>query len=206
MWSTLLLASHRASFDLVGPRPLSYLARYTPSALLFTVGVGSAAVLFIAFHTWLRANFRTSTSFSIAMVGGMVCQLGAATFRIGDPGASNPIHIVTSLLLGLSLPVLMWRFAAAQPHSPWRRRCYRFFIAETVACVIGYGLSVRHIAPLAEISAGVVFHAWILTTTLATKAAGSRVLQPGSLSRIRSTIPVTNPATTLPGGVSGAPG
>ncbi len=165
VWSTLLLGTARAHLDLLGPRPLSDLARHAPSALLFDAGVAAAAVLFMVFHGSLRQRYRMGLSFSVVMLVGMTGQLVAAVVPLGGAGGANEVHVWSALILGASLPLLMWRFAAAQPPGPWRRLCYRLFAAEAAACVVGYTLSVRHVAPLAEIVAGVFFHAWVVAAT-----------------------------------------
>lgn len=73
----------------------------------------------------------------------------------------------SALVLGASLPLLMWRFAAAQPSGRWRRLAYQIFFAEALACAVGLYLSGRGIAPVAEILPAAIFHIWVVVVTFA---------------------------------------
>ena len=165
IWTTLLAGTVLAGFDVLGGRPLSYLGTIPSSAGLFTGGLAVSAVLFTAFHQYLRDAYRVSPGFSAAMLVGMAGQLVAAFVPIGGDPAAHRIHTTSALVLAASLPVLMWRFAAAQPPGPWRRLTYAFFWAEVTACAGGLLLSAAHLAPVAEILPAAVFHAWIVTVT-----------------------------------------
>jgi hypothetical protein len=165
VWCTLLLGARRAHLDLLGPRPLSDLATHASSFLLFDVGVAVAAVLFMVFHGYLRRRYPVGLSFSVVMLVGMTGQLVAAVVPLGGAGGANEVHVWSALVLGASLPLLMWRFAAAQRPGQWQRLCTLLVVAEVAACVVGYALSARHLAPLAEIVAGVWFHVWVFATT-----------------------------------------
>ena len=165
IWTTLLAGTVLAGFDLLGGRPLSYLGTLPRSAGLFTVGLAVSAVLFIAFHQYLRGAYRVASGFSAAMLVGMAGQLVAAFVPIGGDPTVHRIHTTSALVLAASLPVLMWRFAAAQAPGPWRRLTYAFFWAEVAACAGGLLLSAADLAPVAEIVPAVVFHGWILTVT-----------------------------------------
>ena len=174
IWTALLAASTVADFDLLGEDPISYLGTQPASAVLFTMGLAVSAVLLTAFHGYLRATYRLSVGFSLAMLVGLAGQLVAAFVPIGgDPGAHR-IHTTSALVLGLSLPLLMWRFAAGQPDGPGRRLAYALFWAEAAACVAGLYLSARSVAPVAEILPAAVFHAWIVAVT----AQGWRSVRP----------------------------
>ena len=165
LWTSLVAATVLADFDLVGEDPISYLGARSPSAALFTVGLAVSAVLLAAFHGYLREWYRLPAGFSIAMLIGLAGQMVAAFVPIGgDPGAHR-IHTTSALVLGASLPVLMWRFAAAQPEGRVRTLAYAFFWAEAVACLAGLYLSARGVAPVAEILPAAVFHAWIVAIT-----------------------------------------
>lgn len=166
LWTTVGTASVLGRFDLLGHRPLSHLVASPGTALLFSGGLAVGAVLFLAFHAWLRGRYPTSPSFSVAMVGGMLAQLVAAFVPIegGGPLASR-VHTVTALLLGGSIPVFLWRFAAAQPPGALRRVAGRLAWAEVAACVVGVSLSRGGVAPLAEVVPAAVFHAWVATLT-----------------------------------------
>lgn len=166
LWATLGTASVIARFDLLAQRPLSHLVSSPVAAELFGLGLAVSAVLFLAFHAWLRDRYPVSPSFSVAMVGGMVAQLVAAFVPIegGGPLAAQ-VHTVTALTLGGAIPVFMWRFAAAQPPGPLRRTTANLARAELAACVVGVALSRRGVAPLAEIVPAAVFHVWVVTLT-----------------------------------------
>jgi hypothetical membrane protein len=168
-WTTLMTAAALRGFDLVGKDPLSYLGTGTGlAATLFTVGLAVPAVLLTAFHRYVRGRYPVATGFSLAMLGGLAGQLVAAVVPIGGNPTAHRVHTACALGLGISLPLLMWRFAAGQPRGRWRRLMYRLFWAEAVACGVGLYLSARAIAPLAEILPGAAFHAWVFTVTLAT--------------------------------------
>ena len=166
LWTTLGTASVVARFDLLGHRPLSHLVSSPAAAGLFAAGLAVAAVLFVGFWVWLRDRHPTSRSFSAAMVGGMVAQFVAAFVPIEGGGAlATRVHTVAALALGAAIPVLMWRFAAAQPPGPLRRAAGRLARAEVAACVVGVWLSRGGVAPLAEIVPAAVFHTWVATLT-----------------------------------------
>jgi len=166
LWTTLLAASAVARFDLLGPEPLSYLGSQRASAGLFTVGLAVGAFLLMAFHRDVRRRFGVSPGFSVAMLAGLAGQLVAAFVPIGGSPAEHRAHTTSALVLGASLPLLMWRFAAAQPRGRWRRRSYVLFWVEVAACVAGLWLSARSVAPLAEILPAAVFHTWVVIVTV----------------------------------------
>jgi hypothetical protein len=167
VWTTLLTATVRSGFDLLGGEPLSYLGSQPRSAALFTVGLVAPAVLLTAFHQYVRGRFPVSVGFSLAMLIGLAGQMVAAFVPIGGDATLHRIHTSSALVLGISLPLLMWRFAAAQPPGGWRRRAYLLAWLEAAACAGGLYLSSLSIAPLAEILPGTVFHLWIVVVTLA---------------------------------------
>ena len=167
LWTTLAAASLLAGFDLLGERPLSHLGTERPSAVLFSGGLAVAALLLVGFHQYVRDRFPVPPTFSVAMLVGMAGQLVAALVPIGGDGLAHRVHTTSALVLGASLPILMWRFATAQPAGPWRRLSYGLFWAEAVACAVGLWLSARSVAPVAEILPAAVFHSWIVVVTLA---------------------------------------
>lgn len=167
VWTTLLSAAALSGFDLLGDDPLSYLGTQPTSAALFTAGLLLPAVLLTAFHHHVRARYPVSTGFSVAMLVGLAGQVVAAFVPIGGNSTAHRIHTASALVLGISLPLLMWRFAAAQPSGSWRRLAYALFWAEALACGAGLYLSARSIAPLAEILPGTVFHVWIVVVSFA---------------------------------------
>jgi hypothetical protein len=180
LWTTLGGGSLLAGFDLLGDRPLSHLGTERASALLFSGGLTVAALLLVAFHHHVRGRFPVSSAFTLALLVGMGGQLVAAVVPIGGDSDAHRIHTTSALVLGASLPVLMWRFAATQPPGTWRRVSYGLFWAEVAACALGLYLSAQSIAPLAEIVPAAVFHAWIIAVTLASGSTPSRRLRPGA--------------------------
>ena len=167
VWTTLLTATVISGFDLLGDDPLSYLGTQSSSAALFTAGLLLPAVLLTAFHHHVRGRYPVSAGFSVAMLVGLAGQVVAAFVPIGGDPTDHRIHTASALVLGISLPLLMWRFAAGQPSGSWRRLTYGLFWAEAAACAAGLYLSARSIAPLAEILPGTVFHVWIVVVTFA---------------------------------------
>lgn len=167
LWSTQALAVSRSGFDLLGERPLSELVNRPGGEWLFPLGLVAAAVLFLVFLGYLRQAYPVGAAFTIAMAVGMVGQLIAGILPIGGDGWVSRTHVISALVLGASIPVLMWRFAADQPPGAWRARCYRLFWLEALACAAGIVLSHRHVAPLAEILPALAFHLWVFVVTLA---------------------------------------
>lgn len=165
LWSTLAMAASRSRFDLLGEQPISYLGT-TSSAPLFSGGLVAGAALLVVFHSDIRARFPASRWFSLAMLAGLAGQVVAAVVPIGGNGPGHRAHTAFALLLGASLPVLMWSFAVSQPPGPWRRVSYGLFLAELAACGAGLVLSGRSIAALAEILPAAVFHIWIAAVTV----------------------------------------
>jgi hypothetical membrane protein len=166
LWSTQLVLIAAAGFDLVGDRPLSDLALAPDVGFLFGGGLVVSAVLFAAFQAYLRHRYRLGAAFSVVMLVGMAGQLIAGVIPIGGAGPASRVHVTAALVLGASIPVLMWRFAADQASGAWRRWCYGLFWLEVAACAAGVSLSRIHVAPVAEILPALVFHAWVATTTL----------------------------------------
>ena len=132
---------------------------------LFTIGMAVPAILLTLFHFDVRRRYPVGAGFSIAMLGGLAGQMVAAFVPIGGDPTAHRIHTTFALALGISLPLLMWRFAAGQEPGPWRRLAYRLFWVEAAACVAGLYLSARSIAPVAEILPGIAFHIWVFVVT-----------------------------------------
>jgi hypothetical membrane protein len=182
VWTTLLTATAVSGFDLLGDDPLSYLGTQPRSAALFTAGLLLPAVLLTAFHHHVRGRYRVSTGFSVAMLVGLVGQVIAGVVPIGGDSVAHSVHTASALVLGVSLPLLMWRFAAAQPFGSWRRLAYGLFWVEAAACAVGLYLSARSIAPLAEILPGTVFHLWIVVVSVGAGVGAGRRLSNGTAS------------------------
>ena len=174
LWSTQTALVVAGGFDLVGDRPLSDLALGADGRFVFGAGLVVAAVLFVTFLTWLRRRYPVGLACSAAMVVGMAGQLVAGVVPIGGAGTSNRVHVTAALILGASIPVLLWRFAADQPAGAWRRRCYGLFWLEAAACVAGIALSQQHVAPLAEILPAMAFHLWVGVVTFGPRGGRSR--------------------------------
>ena len=165
LWSTHVVLVVALGFDLVGARPLSYLALDADLGVVFGAGLVVSAVLFMAFERHLRRRYHLGATFSVTMLVGMAGQLVAGVVPIGGTGPASRIHVAAALTLGASIPLLLWRFAADQPTGAWRRSCYRLFWLEVLACGVGITLSRNEVAPLAEILPALAFHAWVVHVT-----------------------------------------
>ena len=120
------------------------------------------------------------------MLAGLFGQVVAAFVPIGGDPTDHRIHTGFALALGISLPLLMWRFAAGQAPGTWRRLAYRLFFLEAAACVVGLYLSARSIAPVAEILPGIAFHVWVFVVTFRSPRRPHRPeLGPGRATRRR---------------------
>lgn len=194
LWTTLGVAALRADFPLHGERPLSWLAADPASSALYSAGLFGGALLLVAFHGHVRAQYGVSRGFSIAMLAGLAGQAVAAIVPIHGSPLEHRVHTVAALTLGASLPVLMWRFVTTQPRGPWRRLVRRLALAEAAACAVGVVLSRLSVAPLAEILPAACFHAWIAVLTFGPPGA-RQVGQAGNLPA-RSAVDLLALATT----------
>lgn len=177
LWATQGALIVALSFDLLGDRPLSYLALEGGIGLVFSLGLMVSAVFFVAFLRYLQRRYVVvSVAFYVAMFVGMSGQFVAGVVPIGGAGTASRVHVVAALILGASIPLLMWRFAANQPPGEWRRRCYALFWLEAAACAAGITLSQNHVAPLAEILPALAFHVWVAMVTF-----GPRSDSPGTV-------------------------
>lgn len=166
LWSTQLVLISTAEFDVVGDRALSYLALEPDIGYLFGIGLMVSAVLFATFQRYLRHQYRLGATFSSIMFVGMSGQFIAGVVPIGGTDTGSRVHVAAALVLGASIPLLMWRFAADQPPGDWRRWCYRLLWLDVAACATGVALSHIQVAPLAEIVPALAFHAWVAMVTL----------------------------------------
>ena len=137
LWATLGTASLLVSFDLLGARPLSDLGAQPIPGPLFSAGLVAAALLLVGFHHHVRAHFPVTSTFSALMLVGLGGQLVAGIVPIDGDGGWARVHTTAALVLGASLPLFLWRFAASQPTGSWRRVSYGLFWAEVVACAAG---------------------------------------------------------------------
>ena len=157
---------YRSGLSLGDSRPISYLGTDPRTVLLFRVGLISGAGLLAAF-AW-AVDFRQSRSsgFLTVFLLGMACQVIVAAVPISAAGLSHDIHVAAGILLGLSLPILMWRFAAVQVPGRWRTQCYVLMWLEVAACFGGVTLSRAGRASLAEALPACLFHLWIIVVTV----------------------------------------
>lgn len=166
LWTVLGAAMWRSGFPLLGPRPLSWMVADPASAWLFRAALVVGALLLVGFHAHVRDRYPVDGWFSFALLGGLFGQLVAAVVPIDGGDAANRVHTYAALALGASLPLLIWRFAAAQPDGPWRRVTRALVAVEVVACAVGLLLSRGSLAPLAEIVPAAGFHLWIVAVTV----------------------------------------
>lgn len=164
LWTTLPVAMLRAGLGVVDDRPLSYLGTDPRGIVLFRVGLLVAAVLFSAFAVAVARGLSRPAGFLALFLVGQVGQVVVALVSIDGP--SHVVHTTAGIVLGLSLPLLMWRFAAGQPGGPWRRMAYRLVGLEVAACVAGAALSMAGAAVVAEVLPATGFHLWIILVGL----------------------------------------
>ena len=165
LWTTVVIGMGVTGLGLFGERPISYLGTDERTVLLFRAGLVTAAALVAVFSFYARAVFGAPLSFLVATLLGLVGQVVAGVVPLSGPGASPAVHTAGGLALGISLPVLMWRFASGLPPGAWRATAYRLFWLETAACVAGVLLSRAGRATVAEILPAVAFHLWIAVVT-----------------------------------------
>ena len=161
LWLTIGAAVALTGFDLRGDRPLSELANLGPGGWLFPMGLGTAALLFIAFHGHVRTRFPVTTTFSVLMLVGMAGQLVAAIVPIGD-GPGGTVHVTSALVLAAAIPLFLVAFARSQTPGRWRRAAWLLAVGDLAACLGGVALSRAGEAPLAEIIPAAAFHLWVL--------------------------------------------
>lgn len=165
LWVGIGTGIARTGLDVSGRRPISYLGTDSRSSLLFTAVMLVAAVLLATFYLFVWSRFSSSKSFLAVGMTGLLGQVVAGVVPLSGAGASHAVHATGGIVVGLSLPLLMWRFAASQPASKWRTQSYGFFWMEVAAVIIGVSLSQSMRAPIAEIVPGAAFHLWIFVVT-----------------------------------------
>ena len=166
------LGMRRTGLGVSDDRPLSYLGTDPRSLTLFRGGLLVAAVLLIAFAWSVHREGSPAPGFLAAFLTGQAGQVVAAVVPIDSPGLGGDLHTTAGIVLGLSLPVLMWRFAAGQAPGARRSRAYVLTWVEVGAVVAGVLLSRAMRAPLAEAVPAAGFHLWIgvVTAWLSTAA------------------------------------
>ena len=183
LWTSVGVGMLRTGLGFSDERPVSYLGTDTRSTLLFRGGLIVAAVLVAGFAWFVWDRFRSPDSFLAVTLIGLVGQVVAAVVPLSDSaygplpaGIARDVHVVAGLVLGASLPLLMWRFAAGQP--PGRRRAWSYALCglEVAACVAGVLLSRSGRAPIAESVPAWGFHLWIVVATIWSGTTGDLAL------------------------------
>ena len=156
----------RAGLGVGDDRPISYLGTDPRGVVLFRVGLLVAALGFSVLAVEVGRRLARPTSFLVVFLGGQACQVVVALVSIAGRGTAHTVHTAAGILLGLSLPLLVWRYAAAQPPGRWRRVSYGLTVLEVGGCVVGVALSVAGRAVVAEVAPAIVFHLWVVVVTL----------------------------------------
>jgi len=166
LWVSVATGMDRAGLGFLDDRPISYLGTDPRSALVFRGGLIVAAGLMGGFSWFAFEQFSAPRSFLAAFLIGLAGQLVAAVVLLSGPGSSHAVHTAGGLVLGASLPILMWRFAPSSLGPRRRLVGYAMFWAEVVACAAGVALSASGRAPIAEIVPALVFHLWVTVVTV----------------------------------------
>ncbi len=169
LWLSVGFGMYRTGLDFLGDRPISYLGTDPRSAPVFRGGLMVAALLMAGFAWFVSNWFSAPRSFLVVFLIGLAGQVVAAVVLLTGPGSSHAIHNAGGLVLGASLPMLMWRFASGLPSGRGRRRRiegYGLCLLEVAACVAGVALSASMRAPVAEIVPALVFHLWVAVVTV----------------------------------------
>lgn len=141
LWTTVGVGMALTGLGFLDERPISHLGTVSETIPLFRAGLLVAAALLAAFSVFARRAFSVPVPFLVASLVGLVGQVVVALVPISAPGLAGTAHTVGGLVLGASLPLLIWRFAAAQPEGRWRTVAYRLFWLELAACIAGVVLS-----------------------------------------------------------------
>ena len=155
----------QAGLDVTDDRPISYLGTDPSTMALFRGGLIVATVLLVGFAWAVERRLARPTGFFGVFLVGMAGQAVVATVSIAGEGALHAIHTTGGIVLGLSLPLLMWRFAAGQPSGRWRRQSYGLMWLEVAGVVAGVALSRAGRAVMAEVLPAIVFHLWVFVVT-----------------------------------------
>jgi len=171
LWTTLPVGMVRAGLGVGDDRPISYLGTDPRGIVLFRLGLLVAALGFSIFAVEVFAvevgrRLAQPASFLVVFLGGQACQVVVALVSIAGRGTTHTVHTAAGILLGLSLPLLIWRYAAAQPPGRWRELTYGLMALEVGGCVLGVALSVAGRAVVAEVAPAIVFHLWVVVVTL----------------------------------------
>jgi hypothetical protein len=165
LWTSMLVGVNRTGLGLSDERPLSHLGTDPRSAAVFGAGLLVASVLLVAFAWFVHTSLSPAPGFLPAFLVGQAGQVVVAVVPIDGAGVGHEVHTAAGIVLGLSLSVLMWRFAAGQPPGPRRSWAYGLFWFEVAASLAGVALSRSMRAPLAEVVPATAFHLWIAVVT-----------------------------------------
>lgn len=146
-------------------RPISYLGTNGRSMPLFRADLILATALLVIFAWAVHQRLERPAGFLIVFLVGMAGQAVVAVVSVAGHGTSHAIHTTAGIILGLSLPLFIWRFAAGQPAGRWRALAYGLMWLELALCLAGIGLSSSHRAALAEALPAGGFHLWIIVVT-----------------------------------------
>lgn len=170
LWTTVGVGMWRTGLAVTDDRPISYLGTDPRAMVLFRGGLIVATVLLVGFAWVVERRLARPTGFFVVFLVGMVGQAVVATVPIAGEGASHAVHTTGGIVLGLSLPLLIWRFAAGQSPGRWRRQSYGLTWLEVAGVVAGVALSRARRAVIAEVLPAVVFHLWIIVVTVRWRA------------------------------------
>lgn len=165
LWTTVGAGMLLTDLTLLDERPISYLGTNGQSMPLFRTGLIVATALLVTFAWAVHRRLARPAGFLAVFLVGMAGQAVVAVVSIVGTGTPHTVHTTAGIILGLSLPVLMWRFAAAQPPGRWRERAFRLMWLEIAVCLAGIGLSRLHRAAVAEALPAGGFHLWIIVVT-----------------------------------------
>jgi hypothetical protein len=170
LWTTVIVGMGRTGLGFPDDRPISYLGADPRTVALFRTGLLVATFLLAGFGWFVTRRFASPRSFLVVLLIGLAGQAVVAVVPISGHGVAHAVHTVAGLVLGLSLPLLMWRFAAGLRRGSRRSLSYALFWLEVAASVVGIVLSRASRATIAEVVPAVVFHLWVFVVTVLARA------------------------------------
>lgn len=173
LWLSLGLGAYLARLPLLGHHPISSLGVNPASATLFSGGLIVTAGLFLIFLVYLNNRFTVSPSFKLVFTVGQLAQIVAALVPFG--GRFRVPHSIAAFVLVFSLPILIWRFASAQPEPSFRRLAWRLFWLELAAFCIGLFtfIFIGRASPIAQALPAIAFHIWVVVLTVRSGATAN---------------------------------
>ena len=166
LWTTVGTGMYLTGLGWADDRPISYLGTDDRAMALFRGGLIVATVLLGGFAWTVGQRLSRPAGFLAVFLVGQAGQAVVAVVSIAGHGTSHAVHTSAGILLGLSLPLLMWRFAAGQPQGVWRRQSYGLMWLEVAASVVGVALSRAGLATMAEVVPALGFHLWVIVVTV----------------------------------------